>query len=296
MKTTTVEATDAMESLLELPQTVVQEAILHLRAVPNMAAMKVFSLACDVDTKGEVASMRVGTTEVLQHRHIFATPEMPRRRRRRPFRDKAESLVVVCLTIVKHFIPLYGPIPAEGGAGCDNDESEEPNSGACGLGLPSLFHSDGQIELKLVGAFQKKIIKNNIPGRKIYGVCKIQQWEARMGRINKATARQPMKAEVKNEKNNTTMTQSKKGFTVSAYVSVTDSVKRAFFVHEDAGNGIVQKNGRVKSDDGVVDVVLMEGMEFLEAISPGAADKRPVSDNELLQFELSGRGEQTDSS
>jgi hypothetical protein len=60
---------------------------------------------------------------------------------------------------------------------------------------------------------------------------------------------------------------------VSAYVSVTDSVKRAIFVHEDAGNGIVQKNGRVKSDDGVVDAVLMEGMEFLEAISPGAADK-----------------------
>jgi hypothetical protein len=90
MKTTTVEATDAMESLLVLPQTVVQEAILYLRAVPNMAAMKVFSLACDVDTKGEVESIRVGTTEVLQHRHIFATPEMPCHRRRRSFRDKAE--------------------------------------------------------------------------------------------------------------------------------------------------------------------------------------------------------------
>jgi hypothetical protein len=139
-----------IESLVVLPQTVVQEAILYLRAIPNMAAMNVFSVAGDVDTKGEVTSMRVGMTEVLQHGYVFAFPQLPRRHRHQPFRDKAKSLENVCLAIGKHLIPLYDPIPAEGDAGYDNDESEGGHSSACGMGLPSLFHSDGQVDLKQV--------------------------------------------------------------------------------------------------------------------------------------------------
>jgi hypothetical protein len=39
-----------------------------------MASMTVFSVTSDVGTEGEVARVRTGMTEVLQHTHVSATP------------------------------------------------------------------------------------------------------------------------------------------------------------------------------------------------------------------------------
>jgi hypothetical protein len=75
-KTSTVEKAEAMAPLPVFLKAIVQEATCKLWNARSMASMKVFSVTSDVGTEGEVARVRTGTTEVLQHTHASATPAL----------------------------------------------------------------------------------------------------------------------------------------------------------------------------------------------------------------------------